>query len=49
MNKNGNLISTAEEKAEVLNNFLPQSSLVTSLLTPPQLRVGTRGAKPLPL
>jgi len=36
-NKNGNLLSTDEEKAEVLHNILPQSSLATSLLTPPQL------------
>jgi len=52
MRKNGNLISTDEEKAEVLNKYLPQSSLATSLLTPPQLmdcQMGTRGEKPLPL
>jgi len=52
MNKNGNLVSTEEEKAEVLHNFLPQSSLATSLLAPPQLmdcKTGTRAAKPLPL
>jgi len=34
MNKNGGLVSTDEEKAEVLNNFLRQSSLATSLPTP---------------
>ncbi|KAK4819764.1 hypothetical protein QYF61_011364 [Mycteria americana] len=36
MNKNGNLASTDKEKAEVLNNFLLQSSLATALLTPPE-------------
>ena len=52
MNKNGNLVSTDQEKAEVLNNFLPRSSLTTSLLAPPQLmdcKMGTRAAKPFPL
>jgi len=52
MNKNGNLVSTDEKKAEVFNKFLPQSSLATSLLAPPQLmncRMGTRRVKPLPL
>jgi len=52
MNKNGNLVSTDEEKAAVLNNSLPQSSLATSLLAPSQLmgcKMGSRGTKPLPL
>ena len=52
MNKNGDLISTKKEKAEVLNKILPQSSLAASLLTPPELmdhKMGTRGVKPLPL
>ena len=52
MNKNGYLISTGEEKAEVLSNFLPHSSLATSLLVPSKLldcKMGTRGVKPLPL
>jgi len=52
MSKNGTLVSTDEEKVEVLNNFLPQSSLAASLLAPPQLmdyKMGSRGAKPLPL
>jgi len=53
MNKNDDLVSTDEEKAEVLSNFfLPHSSLVISLLTPPESmdhKTGTRGVKPLPL
>jgi len=51
MNKNDNLESTGEEKFEVLNKFLSQSSLSTSLLAPPQLmesKMGRRGAKSLP-
>jgi len=50
MNKNGDLISTDEEKGEVLNNFLPQSLLAASLLTPPESMghtMGTTGVKPL--
>jgi len=46
MNKNGDIISADKEKAEALNNILPQSSLATSLLTPPELmdhKMGTRG------
>jgi len=34
------------------SSFLPQSSLATCLLAPPQLmdcKMGTRGAKPLPV
>jgi len=52
MNTNTNLVSTDEEKAEVVNNFFAQSSLATSLLTPPQLmdcKTGNRGAKHFPL
>jgi len=53
MNKNGDLISTGEEKAEVLHNcFLSQSPLATSLLAPPEsmgYKMRTRGVKPFPL
>jgi len=45
-------VSTDEEKAEVLNNILPQSSLATSLFAPPRLtdcKTGSRGAKPFPM
>jgi len=52
MIKNGNLVSTDEEKAEVLNNSLLQSSLTTSLPTPLDQMDGKTGAgraKSLPL
>jgi len=52
MNKNGDLVSTDKENAEVLNNFLPQSSLATSLLGPPKSmdhKMGNRRVKPLSL
>ena len=41
-----------QEKAEILNKFLPQSSLATSLPTPLEWmdhKTGTGGAKSLPL
>jgi len=52
MSMNGNLISTDEEKADVLNNFF--ASVFTGNLSPrpSQLmdcKMGTRGAKSLPL
>jgi len=34
MSKTAKLVTTDEEKAEVSNKFLPQSSLATSLPTP---------------
>ena len=36
MSKTGKAVTTDEEKAEILNNILPQSSPATSLLTPPE-------------
>jgi len=52
MNKNGELVSRNEEKAEVLNNFLV--SVFTGNLYPRPFRVdgpqdGNEGVKPLPL
>ena len=52
MSKAGKLVTTDEEKAEVLHKFLPQSSLATSLSTPLEWmdhKTGTGGAKSLPL
>jgi len=52
MSKTGKLETTDEEKAEVLNNSLPQPSPATSLPTPLEWRdhkTGTGGAKSLPL
>ncbi|KAK4811145.1 LOW QUALITY PROTEIN: hypothetical protein QYF61_019776 [Mycteria americana] len=46
VNKTGELVTTDMEKAEVLNNFLPQFSMVISLptsLKPLNLRAGTGG------
>jgi len=51
MNKNGKL-ATDEEKAEVPNNILPQSSLATSLPTTLKWmdhKMGIGGEKSLPL
>jgi len=51
VSKTGELVATGKEKAEVLN-FLPQSSLATSLPPPPEWmdrKTGTEGAKSLPL
>ena len=48
MSKNGDLVSTDEEKAEVLTKFLPQSSPAAFLLTPLEwmdYKLGTRGVK----
>ena len=42
MSETGKLVTADEEKAEVLNTFLPQSSLATSLLTPPESMNGMR-------
>jgi len=52
MNKNGNLISTDEEQAEVLNNSF--ASVFTGNLSPHPspfdgMKMGTRGVKPFPL
>ncbi|PKU39070.1 nedd4-binding protein 2-like 2 [Limosa lapponica baueri] len=38
ISKNGKPVTTVKEKAEVLNNFLPQSSMPTPLLKPPELK-----------
>jgi len=51
-NKNGDLVSTDEEKAEVLNNIF--ASVFTGNLTPQPSQVngpqdGSRGLYPLPL
>jgi len=46
MSKKGNLVPTDEENAEVLNKFLPQFSISSSLITPPQqmdCKMGSRG------
>ena len=48
----GWLVTMDKEKAEVLSNFLPQSSLATALHTPLEQmgqKVGTGGAVSLPL
>jgi len=44
-------INTDEETAEVLNRFLPQSSLASALSPPESMdrKLGTRGVKPLPV
>jgi len=52
MNKNGNLVSTGEEKAEVLNNFF--ASVFTGNLSPCPSRVdglqdGVQRGKAFPL
>ena len=52
MNKNGKLLTTDKENTEVLNNFLPLSSLATTLPTPFKWmdhKTGTGGAKSIPL
>jgi len=52
MSKNGNLNQQMRRRLRYSTIFLPQSSLGTSLLVPPQsmdCMMGTRGAKPLPL
>ncbi|PKU47375.1 hypothetical protein llap_2342 [Limosa lapponica baueri] len=53
ISKNGKLVTTDEEKAEVPSDFLPQSSLPTPLLTPPDLKdqakTGAIGMKNYPL
>ena len=52
MSKTGKLVTTDEEKAEVLNKFLPQSSLAISLPKPLKwmdCKTGTGGAKSFPL
>ena len=52
MSKTGKLITKDEEKAEVLNNILSQSSLANSLLTPLEwmdCKMGTVEAMSLPL
>ena len=52
MSETGELATADEEKAEVLNNFFPQSSLATSLLAPSESMNGmkeTRRVKSLQL
>ncbi|KAK4825257.1 LOW QUALITY PROTEIN: hypothetical protein QYF61_025718 [Mycteria americana] len=52
MSKTGKLVTMEEEKAEVLNNIFPQSSLANSLPTALEWmdhKTGTGGAKSLPL
>jgi len=52
MNMTIKLVTTDEEKAEILNNIVPQSSLATSLPTPFEwmdIKAGTGGEKFLPL
>jgi len=52
MSNTGKLVTMDKEKAEVLNTFLPQSSLTTSLPTPLKWmdhRMVTEGAQSLPL
>jgi len=52
MNKNGKLVTTNEEKDEVLHIFFLQSSLATSLPTPLKwvdCKIWTGGEKSLPL
>ena len=52
MNKAGKLVTTDKKKAEVLNSFLPQSSLASSLPTPLKwmdCKMGAGEAKSLPM
>lgn len=52
VNNKGRIVTADKEKAEVFNNFLPQSLLVTALqicLEWLVWKVGTGGAWPLPL